>query len=136
MVVESFLVPFLVFLAASFVAIGNANAINRSYENGSPRPTKSFFDPVWNNTAGKVSLLFMLTIGFHELLFSESANDLLFIVLAGSVLMGVFGAIVGIVCALAAYLGSRLNRTTAVTLATIAVYGQIFFIFLIAGRLG
>jgi len=131
-----FVASVLVFLTASFVAVGNLNAINRAYEDGSVMPIRSFFDPVWNNTAYKVSFLFFVCFGFRQLLFFESWESFLYVVVMGSVVLGLLGALVGIVCAVAAYLGSRLSRVAAVTLSTLALYGQLFFFLLLVGKAG
>ena len=132
---DYFVASVLVFLTASFVAVGNLNAINQAYEDGSV-PIRSFFDPVWNNTAYKVSFLFFVCFGFRQLLFFESWESFLYVVVMGSGVLGVLGALVGIVCAFAAYLGSRLSRVAAVTLSTLALYGQLFFFLLLVGKAG
>ncbi len=131
-----FVASVLVFLTASFVAVGNLNAIGRAYEDGSDLPSRSFFDPVWNNTAYKVSFLFLVCFGFRELLLFESWETLLYVVVMGTIVLGVLGALVGIGCAFAGYIGSRFSRVAAMTLSTLALYGQLFFFLLVVGKAG
>ena len=124
----SVLVWVLAFLIASFVAVSNGHRIAGAYDSDGEKLEKSFFNPVWNNTTVKISFLFILVVVMNAVVRGLSFSDFGWIVLGGLVPAGLMGVIVGIFCAFGGWVGSKFSRASAVGVATLALYGQVFYL--------